>query len=55
MKTLQDGGRKTKINENQDGGGRHLENQLYVITTVFMNRFCSKFYHSTVPYSSVQK
>jgi hypothetical protein len=26
MKTLQDGGGKTKINRNQDGGGRHLEN-----------------------------
>jgi hypothetical protein len=42
----------TKI---QDGGGRHLENQLYVITTVFMNRFSSNFYHSTVPSSSVRK
>jgi hypothetical protein len=43
--------------EIQDGGGRHLENQLglYVITTVFMVRFCSNFYHSTVPTSSVRK
>jgi hypothetical protein len=32
-----------KKTENQDGGGRHLENQLYVITTVFMVRFCSNF------------
>jgi hypothetical protein len=36
--------------EIQDGGGRHLENQLYVITTVFMIRLCSNFYHSTAPY-----
>jgi hypothetical protein len=39
----------TKI---QDGGGRHLENQLYVITTVFMNRFVQIFtiapYHLAV-------
>jgi hypothetical protein len=41
--------------EIQDGGGRHLENQIYVITTVFMVTFCSNFYHSTVPSSSVRK
>jgi hypothetical protein len=41
--------------EIQDGGGRHLENQLYVITTVFMVRFCSSFQHSTVPSTSVRK
>jgi hypothetical protein len=39
----------------QDGGGRHLENQVYVITTVFMVRFFSSFEHSTVPSSSVRK
>jgi hypothetical protein len=43
---------QTKI---QYGGGRHLENQLYVITTVFMVRFCSNFQHSIVPSSSVRK
>jgi hypothetical protein len=46
---------KTGEAEIQDGGGRHLENQLYVITTVFVVRFCSSFQHSTVPSSSVRK
>jgi hypothetical protein len=40
---------KTGQAEIQDGGGRHLQNQLYVITTVIMVRLCSNFYHSTVP------
>jgi hypothetical protein len=35
---------KTGQAKIQDGGGRHLENQLYVITTVFMSRFCSNFF-----------
>jgi hypothetical protein len=46
---------KTGQAEIQDGGGRHLENHLYVITTVFMVRFCSNFQPSTVPSSSVRK
>jgi hypothetical protein len=39
----------------QDGGERHLENQLYVMTTVFTGRFYSSFYHSAVPPSRVRK
>jgi hypothetical protein len=46
---------KLKLTENQDGGGRHLENQLYVKTTVFMIPFCSNFYHGTAPTSSFRK
>jgi hypothetical protein len=42
---------KAKI---QDGGERHIENQLYVMTTVFMGRFYSNFYRSAVPPSRVR-
>jgi hypothetical protein len=41
--------------EIQDGGERHLENQFFVITRVFMVRLCSNFYHSIVLSSSVRK
>ena len=46
---------KMRKAEIQDGGERHLENQLYVITTVFMIRFCSNFHHRTVLTSSLRK
>jgi hypothetical protein len=46
---------KTGKAKVQDGGERHLENQLYVMTTVFMGRFHSNFYHSAVPPSRVRK
>jgi hypothetical protein len=46
---------KTGQAEIQNGGGRHLENQLYVITTVLMVRLRSNFYHGTVQSSGVRK
>jgi hypothetical protein len=41
--------------EIQDGGERQLENQLYVITTVFMVQLCSNFQNNTVPTITLRK